>query len=228
MHSVRRRVTDLTPSNLTRAHQDLMVDASVLINILGTGRSEIILRALDRTVKIDEIALGEVTIDPFTMKSPTVILGNLREMNLIETVSLSKDAYEIFIGLTGSDPPDDLGDGESATLAQAVSCKCTAVIDERKATRIAKTQFPNVVLLNSLDLLAAPEMFETHQREMVAEVIYQALRNARMRVRQTERAWIVALLGNDRASECPSLRLPAGHDVSNPGQHTTIGGAAVT
>jgi predicted nucleic acid-binding protein len=218
----------LTHSNLTPAHQDLMLDASALINILGTGHSEIILRALNRTVRVDEVAFGEVTIDPFTMKSPAVVLGELRKMNLIEIVSLSEDAYEIFIGLTGSDPPDDLGDGESATLAQAVSCKCTAVIDERKATRIAGAQFPNVALLNSLDLLAAPEMFAAHQREMVAEVIYHALRNARMRVRQTERAWIVALLGNDRASECPSLGLLTGRDVSYPGRHTTTEGSAVT
>jgi hypothetical protein len=151
------------------------------------------------------------------MKSPAEVLSKLRNLNLIEVVSLSKDAYEIFIGLTGGNPPDDLGDGESATLAQAVSSNCAAVIDERKATRIAGRQFPNVALLNSLDLLAAPEMFRAHQRETVAEVVYHALRNARMRVRQTERAWIVALLGNDRASECPSLGLPVGHGVSTLG-----------
>jgi hypothetical protein len=39
-----------------------------------------------------------------------------------------------------------------------------------------------------------------------------------MRVRQTERAWIVALLGNDRASACPSLGLPFGHDVLSLGR----------
>jgi hypothetical protein len=84
--------------------------------------------------------------------------------------------------------------------------------------QLAGTQFPGVALLNSLDLLAAPEMFQAHQRETVAEAIYHALRNARMRVRQTERAWIVALLGNDRASACPSLGLPFGHDVLSLGR----------
>ena len=209
---------DLTPSRLTPTHQDLVLDASALINLLGTGRSEIILRALNRTVKVDEIAFSEVTIDPFTMKSPAGVLSELRKLNLIEVVSMNKDAYEVFIGLTGADPPDDLGDGESATLAQAASCNCAAVIDERKATRIAGTQFASVALLNSLDLLAAPEMFQAHNRETVVEAIYHALHNARMRVRQTERAWIVALLGNDRASECPSLGLPSGHGVSTLGK----------
>jgi predicted nucleic acid-binding protein len=205
----------LTPSNLTATHSDLMLDASVLINILGTGRSDIILKTLNRAVKVDKVAFDEVTVDPFTMKSPAGILSELRKQKLIEVVSLNESAYDIFLELAGAEPPDDLDDGESATLAHASCSNYAAVIDERKATRIAGARFPKVPLLNSLDLLAAPEMFQVHSRETVAEVIYLALRTARMRVRQSERAWIVALLGNGRANECPCLGMSLAPPVRN-------------
>jgi hypothetical protein len=90
-----------------------------LINILGTGRSNIILQALNRIVMVDEIALREVTIDPFTGMSPAAVLSDLRQSGLIEVISMGNEAYEMFISLTGGDPPDDLDDGEAATLAQA-------------------------------------------------------------------------------------------------------------
>jgi hypothetical protein len=143
------------------------------------------------------------------MKSPADVLSELRKHNLIRVVSLNDDAYEIFIGLTGGDPPDDLDDGEAATLAQAAFGNYAAVIDERKATRVAGMQFPRVALLNSMDLLTAQEVFQQTSGAAVADVVYLALRNARMRVRHSDRTWIIALLGDDRARECPSLGLPA-------------------
>ena len=60
----------MTPSKLHSDHKKLILDASVLINILGTGLSDVILQALNRIVMVDEIALREVTIDPFSGKSP--------------------------------------------------------------------------------------------------------------------------------------------------------------
>jgi hypothetical protein len=42
-------------------------------------------------------------------------------------------------------------------------------------------------------------------RDVIVNFIHLALRNARMRVPPSERPWIVSLLGDDRARECPSL-----------------------
>jgi predicted nucleic acid-binding protein len=137
----------LTPSRLHSAHERLVLDASVLINILGTGRSDIILQVLNRIVMVDEIALREVTIDPFSGKSSGAVLSDLRQSGLIEVISMGNEAYEMFISLTGGDPPDDLDDGEAATLAQAAFGNYVAVIDERKAIRVSGIQFPELELL---------------------------------------------------------------------------------
>lgn len=158
---------------------------------------------------VDEIALREVTIDPFSGKSPTAVLSDLRQSGLIKVISMGNEAYEMFIGLTGGDPPDDLDDGEAATLAQAAFGNHVAVIDERKAIRVSGIQFPELELLNSLDLLTSQELLQQNGRDAIVEFVHLALRNARMRVPPSERPWIVNLLGDDRARECPSLGLCA-------------------
>lgn len=195
----------MTPSKLHSTHAQLVLDASVLINILGTGRSNIILQALNRIVMVDEIALREVTIDPFSGKSPAAVLSDLRQSGLIEVISMGNEAYEMFISLTGGAPPDDLDDGEAATLAQAAFGNYAAVIDERKAIRVSRIQFPELVLLNSLDLLTSRELLEQNGRDAIGDLVHLALRNARMRVPPSERPWIVNLLGDERARACPSL-----------------------
>jgi predicted nucleic acid-binding protein len=207
----------LTPSKLNAGHNKLVLDASVLINILGTGSPDAVLRAMNRAVLVDEVALREVTIDPFTGKSPDNLLVRLRTNSLIEVISMDADAYNLFIGLTGAEPPDDLDDGEAATLAQAAHKKYVAVIDEKKATRIAGVHYPEVVLLNSLDLLAAPELLRQCGRDGLADIVYHALRNARMRVPSCQQAWIVNLLGDERAQQCSSLSLPPDALVSRQG-----------
>ena len=197
----------MTPSKLRAAHNKLILDASVLINVLGTGSPDAILRAMNRIVLVDEVALREVTIDPYTGKSPADLLVSLQASGLMEVMTMGDDAYNLFLGLTGAEPPDDLDDGEAATLAQAAHMGYAAVIDEKKATRIAGVHFPEVVLLNSLDLLAAPELLQHSGREGLADFVYLALRNARMRVPSGQRAWVVNLLGDGRAQGCPSLGL---------------------
>jgi len=198
-------VLNLTPSRLNGDHKKLILDASVLINLLGTGLSDVLLKGLDRVIVVDEIALREVTIDPFNRRDPTEVLDRLCENGLIEVVRMSSETYDLFMDLTGGDPPDDLDDGEAATLAQAALGDFVAVIDEKKATRIAGVHFPNVTVLNSLDLLTSSELLLLNGRDGIANMVYLALRNARMRVAPSERQWIFSLLGGDRAGECPSL-----------------------
>ncbi len=208
----------MTPSKLRAVHNKLILDASVLINILGTGSPDTVLRAMNRSVLVDEVALREVTIDPFTGKSPADLLVSLQTSSLIEVIGMDDDAYDLFIGLTGAEAPDDLDDGEAATLAQAAHKGYVAVIDEKKATRIAGVHFPEVVLLNSLDLLATPELLQQSGREGFADIVYFALHNARMRVPSHQRDWVVSLLGYGRAQECPSLGLLPDSRVSPLGK----------
>jgi len=196
---------DLTPSKLSRAHTRLVIDASVLINILGTGCPADVLECLCRVFLIDEIALREVDIDPSTRRSSKDILATLRRQGLLEVIRMDDDVYDRFLGFTAAQPPDDLDDGEAATLAHAACGEYVAVVDERKATRIASAHIPEIQVLNSIDLLAAPELLNKLGNEKMSDLIYRALRDARMRVPPRVRHWIADLLGNIRAQECPSL-----------------------
>src|ERR1022692_2852810 len=108
-----------SPSRLNSGHDVLVIDASVAINLLGTGRPADLLRVLKRKVLVDEMALEEVTSDPFRKLPGREAMGALVGSGLISIVRLSDSAFDVFLELTGAPPPDDLGDGEAATLAQS-------------------------------------------------------------------------------------------------------------
>ncbi len=196
---------ELTPSTLSNSHTRLIVDASVLINILGTGCPLVVFECLARVFAIDEITVREVGIDPSTRRSSQEILATLQQRGMLKVIRMTDDVYERFLGFAAAQPPNDLDDGEAATLAHAASGQYVAVIDERKASRIASLHIPEIKTLNSIDLLAAPELLGRLGRDKVSEGIYRALRDARMRVPPRMRQWVADLLGSTRAHECPSL-----------------------
>lgn len=195
----------MNPSRLESNHETLVLDASVLINLLGTGNPDVILKALKRTIVVDELVIREVAIDQCTRRSSAGLLKKLEDSGLIRVVKMNAEAYDIFLSLTGADPPDDLDDGESATLAQVIQNGGYAVIDEKKAIRVAALHQPGVFLLDSVDLLASPDVVSGLGLPMVADAVYSALMNARMRVPKEKRAWVAEVLGEARATECVSL-----------------------
>lgn len=194
-----------SPSRLSSAHSTLILDASVVINLLGTGDPALLLTNLKRQAFVDEVVLNEVQRNPAGDRRTGELLQSLESSGLLNVVRMSDDAYQRFVELTGAKPPDDLDDGEAATLAQAVSSRCGAVIDERKANRIATAMFPHVPILSTMDLLTAPEVVARIGEDQVSELIYRALRNARMRVPPTFRGWVVGRLGVARLAHCPSI-----------------------
>jgi hypothetical protein len=186
-----------------------MIDASVAINLLGTGKPADLLRLLNRKVLIDELALNEVTSDPFRRVPGSDAMGALVRLGFIAAVTLSSSAFErMFLALTSADPPDDLGDGEAATLAHSYDIDAIPVIDERKATRIAHLLKPHYPILNTIDLLACPEITSGMARADLSELIYAALVHARMRVPCACRDWVASIVGMERMRTCSSIGFP--------------------
>lgn len=74
------------------------------------------------------------------------------------------------------------------------------------AAWISGVQFPELELLNSLDLLTSQELLQQNGHDGIVDFVHLALRNAGMRVPPSERPWIVNLLGDDRA-RVPDSRL---------------------
>jgi predicted nucleic acid-binding protein len=193
------------PSRLNSDHDVLVIDASVAINVLGTGRPADLLRMLNRRVLIDELALSEVTRDPFSKLPGREAAEALIHSGRVSLVQLSAPAFEIFLDLTGASQPDDLGDGEAATIAQSFDIGAVPVIDERKATRIALSMRPTHPILHTIDILACSAVTTALSRQELGDLIYAALFHARMRVPLPCRDWIRAMIGPERAKSCPSL-----------------------
>ena len=198
-------MTSHSLSRLDEADVVLALDASVVITLLGTGMAAKIIGALGRKCIVERNAWREVTKDPLTGRSAAEPLGVLTDVGLLERQEMQGDATAVFLDLSLAQPPEGLGDGEAATLAHAVTSGASAVIDERKAIRIGAAKFPKLRLLSTLDLLNAGSVAEALGGAALADAVFSALINARMRVPSEFREWVVDLIGRDRASRSPSL-----------------------
>ncbi len=151
-------------------------------------------------------AAGEVLRDPLTGITGPPALKELEAAGLLRIVSLSKAGYVAYLGLVGpAEPADSLDDGEAATLAHALDIGACALVDERKATRIARALMPSRPPLCTLDLLSCPDVAATLGTAQVADMVFSALMRARMRVPPPFRAWITELVGPERLHECASI-----------------------
>lgn len=134
------------------------------------------------------------------------MLRKLIEDGSVDLVSLDEDAEVHFAQLIIGPAEATLDDGESATIAYAVRHSGIALIDERKATRLCASRFPELMIQSSVDLFARPEVLNALGRERRARALFDALVVGRMRVASHLGEWVVAEIGQDQASECPSLR----------------------
>jgi len=194
-----------TPSRLSEAHRTLVLDASVVINLLGSAQPELLLRALGRSILVVDIARNEVTRDPSNNGPAAPMLDALESAGLIRCISLSTSAYESFLDLVGGPAPDDMGDGEAATIAHAEEIKGTILVDDRKAQRVALARPAPRPVLNTLDLLSSSAISEGLSAVERADLVFACLRNARTRVPAAFRPWTIALIGPERAAQCPTL-----------------------
>lgn len=192
-------------SRLTEQHRTLVLDASVALNLLGSGRPDDILRLLGRQVVMEQRAVSEVQRDPFNGRPGRASLDALQAAGLLDYADLSEAGFQTFLSLTGASPYDDLDDGEAATIAHAEDIGAVPVLDDKKAIRIYATRRPNAASLTTLDLLSSPEILSGLPESEVADLVFTTLHKARMRVVPAFRDWVVALIGAERAEMCPSL-----------------------
>ena len=76
-----------SPSRLNRSsHTSLVIDASVVINLLGTGNAAEVLRSLGRKILVDQLALSEVRRNPLNNCSASEAIAELINAGLIYPV----------------------------------------------------------------------------------------------------------------------------------------------
>lgn len=199
-----------SPSRLTDHHSILVVDASVAINLIGSGSPAELLRALHCPLVMEETARDEVWRNPADGRPAREALDKLVEKGLLVYARLSEHAYTVFTELTGAEPPNDLGDGEAATVAHAEDVAGTVIADDGKAERIARGRSPPIEVLSTIDLVSSAAVLRAINPERLADLTTAMLQNARMRVASHHRAWVTNLIGVERAAQCRGLGTTGG------------------
>ena len=183
----------------------LVADTSAIINLLATGCAGRILRALPNRVVVTYAVKAELEVGRSRGRGEADLLAALIADDSLGEVRLNDRGARNFERLVIGPAHSTLDDGEAATIAYGAQSGATAVIDDRKAIRICRDQFPSVALLASLDLLTKAEIVTEIGESALADAVFRALYEGRMRVPEPHLEWVLAKIGPTRAAMCSSL-----------------------
>jgi hypothetical protein len=130
----------------------LYADASVLINLIATDVAVELLRSVGVPVVIMRPAADEVVRDPRRKMSGRARLEELMRNGVLEIAELGPAHLTRYIELVGAPQPDDLGDGEAATICAAGAAGAVA-LDDAKAIRVALQRYPKMQQVYTIDIL---------------------------------------------------------------------------
>ncbi|TVR79932.1 MAG: DNA-binding protein [Rhodospirillales bacterium] len=190
-------------SSLTDDPRPLVLDTSVLINLHACTFGERILMAIPNAIVVPNIVADELDTETGRRNGDHGFLHGLVAQGKISIVAMTDEEYDLFAALTSGTP--SLDDGEAATIAVAARREFRAVIDERKGRTQAVARMGGEEPGWTLDLLQHPAARRTLGDADLAEAIYLALREGRMRIPQERGDTLVTLIGIERALHCSCL-----------------------
>ena len=193
-------------SSLTDQNATLVLDASVVINLLATGDSSAILRALNVPIVVTDMVVRELQGGVAAGHSHFDLLNRALSDQVLRVEKLEGKILEDFFDLVSGSTAETLGDGEAATLALAHGNGFIAAIDEKKATRISSERFGTLKLATTVDILAHEAVRAFLGPERLANATFDAIRLARMQVREYQFDWVAQTIGPARVDACFSLR----------------------
>jgi predicted nucleic acid-binding protein len=183
-------------SILTDPDLPLAIDTSVVVNLHACTFGVQIMAAIPNRIILPQIAADELKAGT----SERDFVDNLVNQKMLELSELTDDEYELYENLISS-----LDDGESATLAIAITRKLFPTIDEKKGRTRAIALVPALEPGWSLDLLRHPQVLSKLGSPSDVEALYLALREGRMRIPDERAEEVIALIGKERAAECLCL-----------------------
>jgi predicted nucleic acid-binding protein len=192
-------------SCLTDPAVNIVADTSTLINLSASGQVRAIVSALPNAMLITDVVRDELQEDSRSGRRDADLLAGLIVEGLIGLVKVEALKDGIFQRLVSGRSIDTLDDGEAATIAYAIESRAVALIDERKANRICREFYPKLLVGCTVDVLCHEQVQESLTRAALGQAVFDALQGARMRVMQRHLAWVVGLIGPERAAMCESL-----------------------
>ena len=193
-------------SCLTDQDPVIVLDASVVINLLATAHTEAILQALGTDLIVVGNVVREIDQGEGNGRPESKQLDELIDKKFLRTADLFGPTLTHFFDMVSGPTSDTLGDGEAATLAYAYDNRFVAAIDEKKATRIATERFQSLKLVTTIDILAYEPVRAKLGRSALAEATLRALTLTRMQVRENQFEWISQLIGEGNVATCASLK----------------------
>ncbi len=183
----------------------LVADTSAVINLMATGCASKIIAAVSTRILAVDVVPGELDTGRARGRKDADRMQELVAAGQIEIVSLSGAGWQYFEQLVVGPAVDTLDDGEAATIAYAVEHGGTAIIDEKKATRLCEERFPALRLTSTVDVLLYPSVRRQLGENPLRDAVFTALRDARMAVFPHQLDEVVRLIGAERAAQCLSL-----------------------
>ncbi|WP_157045770.1 type II toxin-antitoxin system VapC family toxin [Polaromonas sp. JS666] len=170
-----------------------VLDASVIINLLGTKEPVAIFDALGHKCLIEQRTLREVCRHPVPGLLAEPVLADLISRDLLEVVRMTDDEYEVYLSYVSPPLGTRLDDGESAALAVAGRGACV-VIDERRARRRAAAAVPNIIVVSTLRLVLTSAHRAGWGAARAKSLVEQAIHHSRMAAPKEEAALLASLL----------------------------------
>ena len=194
-------------SCLTDRAVPVVADTSVLINLNATKCAEVILDALPNPfLAVSEVIL-ELKSGEQAGRNDAAVVDTWQASGQLRVVQLGNTGMRYFASLVSGPVAQTLDDGEAATIAYALELKPHAIplIDERKANRICAARFAGLVTGSTVDLLAQDDVRAALGCVRLADTVFNALHDGRMRVLPHHVKWVAGLIGPERARRCRSL-----------------------
>lgn len=164
----------------------LALDASVLINLLGCGVANDVFGSLGGPCMVEEKVLGEISRHPVVGLCHVEALRSLKAMGFIEQTRMDADEYTHFLTLIQTPLGKRLDAGESATFAVARSRQFAMVIDENKARKYVACHAPQVKIVSSLKLFISATVRLGRDISFLQTTLNAARHHARMAIPRDE------------------------------------------
>ncbi len=184
------------PSKLIDPSEPIVLDTGIIINLAATGLADRILGAFSGPIIVVDIVLDDLERNSENDRPALEVLQGLISVGLVRLEKSSDLSEGYFESLIAGPSPDTLDDGEAGTIALALEKAMIAVLDERKALRICRENYPSLRTASTIDILSHSSVQRALGRDLLRLAVEKAL-SAHMRVFPEYIDWLVELLGVD-------------------------------